>query len=363
MRDGGAHAVGVGVGGDDEVGLDLLGELEGQVERLAELGVGVGAGREVAVRLGLLGNHGDLLDADLGEDAGHELHARAVERRVDHGVVVGRLEAGDGDLLDALDEGVEDLLGRPLDQALLEALVEVHDAHGERVDLGDVRGDLGSGLVGDLAAVVVVDLVAVVGSGVVGGREDDAGGGVQVAHREGERGDRLDARVDVDVDAVGGEHAGGDALEVLALVAGVARERERRVLVVRVQVVRDTLGGLGDHVDVHAVGAHAERAAQAGGAEGEVAVEGVEELLLVALAAEVVELDHQVGLRNVVLPGIDLGLDGCVHCSPNAQGAGVPRRVHTYVAIVVATGPAARLALSDGRPASADGAPRLRALH
>ena len=40
VRDGRAHAVGVGVGGHHEVGLDLLGELEGELERLAELGLG-----------------------------------------------------------------------------------------------------------------------------------------------------------------------------------------------------------------------------------------------------------------------------------------------------------------------------------
>ena len=322
VRNGGAHAVGIGVGGHDEVGLDLLGELERQLERLAELGVGIGARGEVAVRLGLLGNHGHVLDADLLEDASHELHAGAVERRVDHGIVVRRLEAGNGDLLDVLDETIENLLGRPLDQALLDALLEIHDVDGERVDLGDVGRDLRRGLVGDLAAVVVVDLVAVVRRRVVGGREHDARGGAEVAHRKGQRGNGLDARVDVDVDAVGRQDAGRHALEVLALVARVTRERQRGVLVVGVQVVRHALGGLRDHVDVHAVGAHAERTAQARRAKGEVAIEGVEELVLVALTAELVELDHQVGLGDVVLPGADLGLDACVHGSPICSGRG-----------------------------------------
>ena len=215
-----------------------------------------------------------------------------------------------------LDEGVEHLLGRPLDEALLEALVEVHHLDAaEGVDAGDVGRDLVGSLVCDLAAVIVVDLVAVVGRGVVRRREDDARGGLEVADREGERGDRLDARVEVDVDAVGGEHAGRDLLEVLALEARVARERERGVVVVRVEVVGEALRGLGDHVDVHAVGADAEHAAKAGGAEREVAVEGVVELLLVTGGDQRLELLEQVGLLDVVPPQLDLGLSFLVHTS------------------------------------------------
>jgi len=84
------------------------------------------------------------------------------------------------------------------------------------------------------------------------------------------------------------------------------------VLVVGIQVVGDALGGLGDHVDVHAVGADAERAAQAGGAKGEAAVEGVVELVAV-LGDEPRELLGQVSLVNVVLPRLDGGLDGLIH--------------------------------------------------
>ena len=120
------------------------------------------------------------------------------------------------------------------------------------------------------------------------------------------------ASIDVDVDAVGCQDAGGDLLEVLALQARVAGQGQRRVLVVGIQVVGDALGGLGDHVDVHAVGADAERAAQAGGAKGEAAVEGVVELVAV-LGDEPRELLGQVSLVNVVLPRLDGGLDGLIH--------------------------------------------------
>ena len=291
MRNGGAHAVGIRVGSNDQVGLDLLGKVERQLQRLAELGVGVLARGEVAVGVGLLGHDGDVVHANLLEDARDALHARTVERRVDNLVALGRLEAGDGDLLDGLDEGVENLLRRPLDEALLDALVEVHHLDAAKDGrLGNGGADLIGCLVGNLAAVVVVDLVAVVLRRVVRRRKHNARGGVQVAHRKGERGDGLDARVDVYVHPIGGKDAGGHALEVLALEARVARDGDGGVVIVGVQVVGHALGCLGNHVDVHAVGAHAQRSAQACGAKLEVAIEGVVERVLVASADKGVEL-------------------------------------------------------------------------
>ena len=317
VRDGGAHAVGIGVGGDHEVGLDLVGQLQRQLEGLAELGVGVLAGREVAVRVLLLGHDLDVVDADLLEDTGHALHARAVERGVDDLVALRRLEAGDGDLLHVLDEGVQDLLRRPLDQALLQAFLKAHHlGAAEDRRLGDGGRDLVGGLVGDLAAVVVVDLVAVVLRRVVGGGQHDARGGVQVAHREGQRGHRLDARVHVDVDAVGGQHAGGHLLEVLALETAVARERQRRVVVVGVEVVGHALRRLGDDVDVHTVGADAQRAAQARRAEFQITIKSVVKLLLLAGGHQLVELGLEVRVLDVCGPQLYLGSDFFVHTNP-----------------------------------------------
>ena len=275
MRHGHAHAVGVGVGREHEVGVHLVAELEALLERLAELGVGIRARGEVAVGVGLLGHHGDVGDAHALEDAVHALHARAVERRVDDGEVgVGLGSDGLGG--NGVDEAVEHRVGRPLHEALLERLVEVHALHAiEDVGLVDGVLDLVGGLVGDLAAVRAVDLVAIVLRGVVGGRNADAGGALEVARGVRQRGHRLDARVDERLDAVGGKHAGGGLHEVLALVARVARDGDRGVLEVRVEVGGEALRGLGDRVDVHAVGAHAQRAAEARRAKGKAAVEGV----------------------------------------------------------------------------------------
>ena len=56
-----------------------------------------------------------------------------------------------------------------------------------------------------------------------------------------------------------------------------------------VEVGCQSLRGLRDRVDVHAVGAHAERAAKAGRAKREAAVERVGELLGVGVCHELVE--------------------------------------------------------------------------
>ena len=313
MRDGGAHAVGVGIGGHHKARLDLLGKVERKLQCLTELGVGIRAGGEVSIGLGLLLDHGDVLNADLLEDAAHALHARAIERCVDHGVGGVGLEAGDGDLLDVVDEGVKHLLGRPLDEALGEALVEVHALDVlERVDPFDVGTDLRRRLVRDLATVVVVDLVAIVLGGVMGGREHDACGGVQVAHREGQRGDGLDAGIHEHVDAIGGKHASGHLLEVLAFEAAVARQGQRRLVIVRIEVVRQALRCLGHHMDVHAIGANAQHATQTRRAKGELTIEGIVELLLLT-GQEALEFLLEVLLGDVVLPVLNPRLRLLIH--------------------------------------------------
>lgn len=45
-----AHAVGIRVGCEQQVGLDLLAQVDALLHGLADLGVGIRAGREVAVR-------------------------------------------------------------------------------------------------------------------------------------------------------------------------------------------------------------------------------------------------------------------------------------------------------------------------
>ena len=83
VGDGGAAAVAVRIGADQDVGLDFVAEFEALLHRLADLGVWIRAGREMAVRVLLLGHDGHVLDAELPGQHPHTLESGAVERRID----------------------------------------------------------------------------------------------------------------------------------------------------------------------------------------------------------------------------------------------------------------------------------------
>ena len=74
----------------------------------------------------------------------------------------------------------------------------------------------------------------------------------------------------------------------------------------RVQVIGQALGGLAHGVDVHAVGARAQHAAQTAGAEGEVAVKAVGDGGLVALDGRQLRRDRRVQVRLRAPPFVAL---------------------------------------------------------
>ena len=89
----------------------------------------------------------------------------------------------------------------------------------------------------------------------------------------------MNGTVDVRDDTIGGEHAGSCAHELLSPVATVTCDGDARGLVMRVEVIGEALGCLGDGVGVHAVGPEPDDTAQAGRSEGKLAIERVVELL------------------------------------------------------------------------------------
>ena len=311
---GDARAVGVGVGGQQQVGMHLGAQLQALLQRLPDLGVGVGAGGEVTVGLGLLGHHGHVGHPDALEDLRDALKTCAVERGVhdlEVGAVGGRLH-----MLGLLGHGVHKALDGALadvvDQARVHGLVKGHARHAvEDVDLADGGEDVLGSLRGDLAAVGAVHLVAVVLGGVVACGDVDAGRAPQVARGEGAGGRGLQARVEVSCDAVGRQHLGGYMAEKLALVARVAADGNAGLVEVRLEVVGQALRGECDRVDVHAVRAGAENAAQACRAELEVLEECVLNGLLVALHGG--ELLGKLGVGDPLRPAGVLTHRALVH--------------------------------------------------
>ena len=278
VADGDAQAVGVRVGGEDEVRAGFIGLREGHGHGRGLLRVRGDDRREVAVADILLGDVDDVLEADAGEGLGHELDAAAVQRGVDDLEV---RVAGDGfrgqhqgQLV--LQVAFVDLGAHRLDAAGNGAGDRGEADVGRVLDLRDLGDDVLVHGRGDLAAVAPEDLVAVILLGVVAGGDHDAGGRALEADGIAQFRGGAEGVEQVDVDAVVGEDVGGNLGEQAGVVAAVVRDAHAGGAVhMGLDVVREALGGHAHGVLVHAVGAHAHDAAEAAGAELEVPVEGV----------------------------------------------------------------------------------------
>ena len=274
VRHGGTHAVAVRVGAEHQVGLYGVAQLQAGLHGLADLWVGVGAGGEGAVRLLLLGHHGDLGHAHAVQQHLDRFQTGAVQRRVDQfefGDIVAGAQGQYG-----IHEVAQTLVVDPDDLVCGHGGVKVGQLDGiEVIVLVDSSQHGIGGFQRDLAAVGTIDLVAVVLGGVVAGGHADARAAAQIAHSPGQRRGGLQPGVQVGGDAVGGQHAGGLAAEQLALVAAVVADGYFFRQACGVDVVRQALGGAADGVDIHAVAACADDAAQTACAKGQVAVKAV----------------------------------------------------------------------------------------
>ena len=88
-----ADAVRIGVGGQNQVGALLRGQINGHRHRLALLGVGRLDGGEVAVDDSLLLHHDHVREAEFLQRRRNQPHARTVHRRIDDLHVVVLLHA------------------------------------------------------------------------------------------------------------------------------------------------------------------------------------------------------------------------------------------------------------------------------
>ena len=264
--DGDAHAVCVRVGSQHQISAGLLGQFQTQAQSLKNFGVGVRAGREVAVGFLLLGHNGDIGDADVAQDMSDGHKAGAVQRAVD------QLETGsladaraDGAGLDGGIEGIDAVLADILDQPLGQTILKGNElGPGQDIRLLDLGVDNVGGLIGHLAAVRAV---AVVLGGVVAGRDHDARVAVVVAGGKAQRGNRHKGLIDADLDTVGGQHLGSGLGEQVALDAAVIADGNGLAAALGLDPVGKALGRLTDNVNIHTVGACTDDAAQARGTE------------------------------------------------------------------------------------------------
>ena len=260
MRNGDADAVGVRVGRQEQIGLHPVAVLEPEFQRLAHLGVGVRAGREVAVLDALLVDGRDLRYADPLEDARHALQADAVERGVDD--AERRAVLARGDLERLLYVTVKNSLGNPLHQPLFQGSIESHRFYAiEAVNGVDGRLDGLRRLDGNLAAVGSVDLVAVVCRGIVRRGDVDAGRAAQLADGEAECGRGLNALEQIRLDSVSSENFSDSTHKLLGTVTRIPAKRNGRPIKRVIQVIGKTLCGLTDGINIKPVGTESELAA------------------------------------------------------------------------------------------------------
>ena len=258
------------------------------------------------VRLLLLLHHGDAGEAAFLQNAGHGPQAGTVEGGIHDGYVLVHRIPGQqhGFLLDPLDEGGIHVLADPGDGPAAQTRLKIAALHALKiVQLLDLGKDRVRRLGGDLAAVRPIHLVAVVLAGVVAGGDHHARGAAQRPHGIAQAGGGHQSGIDVGPDAVGGKHVCGDpgkqvGMDAAVIADGDAARFGREALD---DVICQSLGSPGHGIHVHPVGAGAQHAPQAAGAEFQVPVEGVLDPGLVACHAA--QLLPQLFLPHAAEPG------------------------------------------------------------
>ena len=137
------------------------------------------------------------------------------------------------------------------------------------------------------------------------GRHHDAGRSAELAHRKAQGGHRLDTGEEEGPYPIGCENRRRRAHEELAVVAAIAGDGDGWRVEVRFEVIGNALGRLPHRVDVHAVGARPEHAAQTRRPEGKILEEGVFERRRIARSDEVGKLRGDFGVSRALGPAID----------------------------------------------------------
>ena len=148
---GHTYAVGVGVAGKDDVGVDVLGQLYGHLHGSLFFGVGAGGCGEIAVGSGLFLHNVHIREAQFLQHARDKGDARAVQRSIDNlQVVVFLYQFGvQGVLLDAVQIDAIDILPDYLDVGFAAAHLHIFETLDFHHLVDYVVGRLGKGALAD----------------------------------------------------------------------------------------------------------------------------------------------------------------------------------------------------------------------
>ena len=270
----GADTVSVGVGTDDQVGADLLCQVNCQVEAFGILGVGADNGGEIAVNNHLLLNGIDVLDAKAAQCFGNQLVTGAVEGSEDDLEFVCNF--CDGISVDSLGHDVckeclVSLFAQHFDQAFGHCLVKVHGLKaGEDIDSFHLLCNFCCRLGRQLSTVRPVYLVTIVFLGVVACGDVDTGSTAIMNDSEAQFGSGTQCVKEADMDAVCSHDAGSLASKVSTVETAVVCNSDALLLgflTLSADNICKSLSSVADNVDVHVVQAQLHGAAKAGGAE------------------------------------------------------------------------------------------------
>lgn len=170
---------------------------------------------------------------------------------------------------DCVKIGVQDGFGNPTDASGAQKRVKAAGSDGFKIGMVLQNcGDAGYAAGGQLAAVCAVDLEAVILGGIVAGRDADADPAGKRAHGIAQGGNGLESGIEICLNAVRGQNAGGFPGEAFTIYPAVVSDGGALGKARFVQIIGYGLRRAADDMDVHAVCAHAENAAQSAGAEG-----------------------------------------------------------------------------------------------
>ena len=176
-------------------------------------------------------------------------------------------------------KGGIDFLRDILDLPGRDSCIEISPADiGKEIQFIDFRKDGGCSLSSNLAAVRPVNFVAVIAGRIVGCRDHDAGAASENTHRITEARCGHQSWIEPDTDSVCCKDRSRCFTEDVALQAAVVGKRDRRRRKLLQEIVCKALRCLRHSIDIHAVGARPEDAAEAAGAKGEVTVESILDL-------------------------------------------------------------------------------------
>ena len=223
----------------------------------------------------------NIFEAVVFQACGHKAHTRSVNRGVDnlHILVLGDNLWRQRKCLNAFKIRFVNIVADNGDSVVALApfhLIDRSDFLHFIYNIGVVRCD-------NLRSIVPINLVAVVLFGVVRSGYNHAALAAQIADCEREFGCRTQRIKQIDFDSVCHEDSSGSLAEGAAVVAAVVSQRHLYLFASKLleQIVAKALCGHPHGVDIHSVGASAHNSAQAACAEFQIAVERLNEFILI----------------------------------------------------------------------------------